>query len=32
MAVYALSNVIFLLLFTPLVGKVLTRVKTKYGL
>ena len=32
MAVYALSNVIFLLLFTPLVGKVLERIKTKYGL
>ena len=32
MAVYALSNVIFLLLFTPLVGKLMTRVKTKYGL
>lgn len=31
-AVYAVSNVIFLLLFAKPIGKILDRIKTKYGL
>ena len=31
-AVYAASNVIFLLLFSPTIGRILQRVKTKYGI
>ena len=31
-AIYAVSNVIFLLLFAPPIGKILARLKTKYAL
>ncbi len=31
-AIYAISNVIFLLLFSKPIGKILDRIKTKYGL
>ena len=32
MAVYAVSNVVFLLMLTGPIGRKLTRIKTKYGL
>ena len=32
MIIYAVSNVVFLLLFTKPIGKILERVKTKYAL
>ncbi len=31
-AIYAVSNIIFILILTPLLGKKIIRVKTKYGL
>lgn len=31
-AIYAVSNIIFLLILTPLLGKKIIRIKTKYGL
>lgn len=31
-AVYAVSNVLFLLLFAPPIGKIFERIKTKYGI
>ena len=31
-AIYAVSNIVFLLILTPFLGKKITRIKNKYGL